>query len=230
MAWIRILYAYPSYFDDELISAIADIPQVVKYIDIPLQHAANAVLLAMNRPAAQHTAALLSKLRSRIPGLVLRTTFIAGFPGEREEDHAAVVAFAKDIGFERMGAFTFSEEEGTPAGSYPSQTPPDVRSARRDELVQLSQEVMAKFARSRVGALVHVLVDAVSPDSGFVGRTSLEAPDCDPLVFLSDADGAQPLAVGQMRLCRVEGASEFDLFASPVEDALMNTAQASAPA
>ena len=180
--WIRILYAYPSYFTDELVDAIATIPQVVKYIDIPLQHISNTTLLAMNRPPRQHTEALLTKLRDRIPGacagcalsdwlwadafmpsgLVLRTTFICGFPGEREADHAELVDFVKTFKFERMGAFTFSEEDGTPAGTYPEQVPPEVREARRDELVSLQQRICERVAERRVGSVVRVLVDGSS--------------------------------------------------------------------
>lgn len=144
--WIRILYAYPSYFTDDLIQAIADIPQVMavritirvsprvimcillflcwqvcKYIDIPLQHIANLSLLKMNRPPKEHTLTLLHKLRDRIPGLALRTTFISGFPGETEEEHRELVSFVKEFKFERLGAFAYSQEDGTPAADYPEQ-------------------------------------------------------------------------------------------------------------
>ena len=219
--WIRILYAYPSYFTDELIEAIATIPQVVKYIDIPLQHISNTVLLAMNRPPRQHTEALLRKLRDRIPGLALRSTFICGFPGEREEDHRELVEFCKSFRFERLGAFAFSEEEGTPAGAYPDQLPREVREARRDEIVQTQQRVQERFAAKRVGATLAVLVDSYDAEEGvFVGRTQLEAPDdVDPCVFLHDAGlpGVAPLAVGQLRLCHVDDCSLFDLTAHPVQ-------------
>jgi ribosomal protein S12 methylthiotransferase len=217
--WIRILYAYPSYFTEDLIDAIATIPQVVKYIDIPLQHISNTTLLAMNRPPRQHTEALLRKLRDRIPGLALRSTFICGFPGEREQDHRELVDFCKEFKFERLGAFTFSEEDGTPAGSYPEQIDPDVREARRDEIVSLQQRICERVAERRVGSVVQVLVDAIDEEGVFVGRTALEAPDVDPCVFLHDAGlpGVLPLAIGQMRLCKVDGSSMFDLTAHPIE-------------
>lgn len=217
--WIRILYAYPSYFTDALVDAIASIDKVVKYIDMPLQHISNTTLLAMNRPPRQHTEALLTRLRARIPGLALRTTFICGFPGEREEDHRELVDFCSSFRFERLGAFTFSEEEGTPAGGYPGQIPPEVREARRDELVSLQQTIQSRFAEARVGSVVDVLVDGVDEEGAFVGRTSLEAPDVDPCVFLSDAGlpGVPPLQAGQMRRCMVDGASLFDLTAHPIE-------------
>jgi len=216
--WIRILYAYPSYFTDDLIEAIARLPKVCKYIDIPLQHIANTQLLAMNRPPRQHTEMLLNTLRDRIPGLALRTTFICGFPGERPEDHAQLVSFCREFQFERLGAFAFSQEEGTPAGTYPEQIDLAVREARRDELVAQQQRICERFSISRVGSVLDVLVDAIDEEGVFVGRTQLEAPDVDPVVFLHDAGlpGVEPLSVGQMRRCKVIGASMFDLTAHPV--------------
>ena len=137
--WIRILYAYPSYFSDELITAIADIPQVAKYIDIPLQHITNLSLLRMNRPPRQHTEDLLYKLRDRIPGLALRTTFISGFPGETEEEHEELMKFCREFKFERLGAFAYSEEDGTPAAEYPDQVEMAVRELRRDQIIAQQQ-------------------------------------------------------------------------------------------
>lgn len=226
--WLRLLYCYPSYFTDELIEAIATIPQVCKYVDIPLQHADNLVLLSMNRPTQQHTEKLLGKLRERIPGLVLRTTFIAGFPGESDQAHANVVEFATRMGFQRMGAFAYSEEEGTPAAEMPSQLEREVREARRDELSALAQRMCEDFAASRVGEEVDVLIDSVgvAPDMGFdegdgdgasevvaVGRTMCEAPDIDPVVFvtLPEGVGLPPLEAGQLRRCRISNAITTDL-------------------
>lgn len=218
LKWMRILYAYPSYFSEELIDEIATNPKVCKYIDIPLQHISNLVLLAMNRPPQQHTVALLRKLRDRIPGLVLRTTFISGFPGESDAAHRELVGFAKDMGFERMGAFAYSEEDGTPAADLPEQVDHETRESRRDELVSLAQDMTMAFAQSLVGTEVDVLVDGYSEEGDLLGRTQWDAPDIDPYVFLSDADDpAVPrLAVGQVRRCRVEGVSVMDLIATPV--------------
>ncbi|KAL3144986.1 hypothetical protein ABBQ32_003490 [Trebouxia sp. C0010 RCD-2024] len=157
LQWMRILYAYPSYFTDDLIDEIAINPKVCKYIDIPLQHISNMTLLSMNRPPQEHTVKLLQKLRQRIPGLVLRTTFISGFPGETDDSHQELVEFCRDFPFQRMGAFTYSEEDGTPAAEYPDQVPQDVREARRDELVSLQQHVGEGFAESLVGRQVRRL-------------------------------------------------------------------------
>eukprot|EP00891_Asterochloris_glomerata_P001315 jgi/Astpho2/1315/Aster-06187 len=214
--WMRILYAYPSYFTDELIEEIASNPKVCKYIDIPLQHISNLTLLSMNRPPQDHTVKLLTKLRDRIPGLVLRTTFIAGFPGETEGNHRELVDFCRQFQFERMGCFTYSEEDGTPAASYPEQVPEEERQARRDELVALQQEVGERFAEGMVGQEVDVLVDSISDDGELIGRTQFDAPDVDPCVFLSESLGMPPLEIGQMRRCQVHGSVLYDLEASPV--------------
>ncbi|MEW5308342.1 MAG: hypothetical protein WDW38_000311 [Sanguina aurantia] len=199
--WIRILYAYPSYFTEELVNEIATNPKVCKYLDMPLQHVSNLTLLSMNRPPAAHTRSLLTKLRARIPSLALRTTFISGFPGESEEQHRELVDFCKEFKFERMGVFAYSEEQGTPASEFPSQT----------------------FAASLIGTEMDVLVDGWSDDGpeggSLVGRTQWDAPDVDPLVFLSDAavgSGIPALEIGQMRRCKIIGNSLFDLEAVPI--------------
>lgn len=222
LRWLRILYAYPSYFDDELVAEIATNPKVCKYIDMPLQHINNLTLLAMNRPPQAHTKALLAKLRDNIPGLALRTTFITGFPGESDEAHRELVDFAREFRFERAGAFAYSEEDGTPAAELPEQVPQRVRQRRRDELVQVQQGISEAFAASLVGQEIDVLVDGENEDGWLFGRTQWDAPDVDPIVFLSEppasaAAGIAPLQVGQMRRCRVSGTSLFDLEAYPVE-------------
>ena len=217
--WMRILYAYPSYFSDELIRAIADVPQVCKYIDIPLQHITNLSLLRMNRPPRQHTEDLLYKLRDRIPDLALRTTFISGFPGETEEEHEELMQFCRDFKFERLGAFAYSEEDGTPAMEYPDQVPEEIRAIRRDQLVSQQQEISEDFAMSRVGKDVDVLIDNWDEDmQAFIGRTTLEAPDIDPVVFVTEdkSKGLPPIEPGQMRRCNVIGSSLFDLEAQPI--------------
>ena len=215
---IRILYAYPSYFSEELIDAIADIPQVAKYIDIPLQHITNLSLLRMNRPPRQHTEDLLYKLRERIPGLALRTTFISGFPGETEAEHEELMQFCREFKFERLGAFAYSEEDGTPAAEYPDQVEQAVRDLRRDQLIAQQQQISEDFAESRVGSEVDVIVDGFNPEfDAWVGRTSLEAPDIDPIVFIQDpkeGSGLAGLEMGQIRKCKIVGTSLFDLEAN----------------
>mmetsp|Transcript_4375 Transcript_4375/g.10937 ORF Transcript_4375/g.10937 Transcript_4375/m.10937 type:complete len:524 (-) Transcript_4375:230-1801(-) len=217
LAWIRILYAYPSYFTESLIDEIANNPKVCKYIDMPLQHIDNLVLLGMNRPPRAHTENLLQKLRDRIPGLVLRTTFISGFPGESDEQHAGLVDFVRGFRFERMGAFVYSEEDGTPAAEYPDQVEEDVREARRDELVSVQQDIGIQFARSLVGQEIDVLIDGVTEDGQLYGRTQWDAPDIDPVVFIGEpAEGVAAAQVGEMRRCHVDNTSISDLDAHPV--------------
>lgn len=220
LRWIRILYAYPSYFHDELIQEIAENPKVCKYIDMPLQHISNLTLLTMNRPPKDHTVTLLKTLRDRIPELALRTTFISGFPGEREEDHRELVDFVKTFKFQRMGAFAYSEEDGTPAAEYEEQIEYDVRQARRDELISLQQGIGEEWARGMVGKETDVLIDGVTEDGEIFGRTQWDAPDIDNIVFMQEPEeglGLKPLEIGQMRRCKVTGRSIFDLEAVPIE-------------
>lgn len=216
--WMRILYAYPSYFTDELVQEIATNPKVCKYIDMPLQHISNLTLLAMNRPPRDHTVALIKKLRDNIPDLALRTTFISGFPGETDAQHRELVDFVKAHPFERMGCFAYSEEDGTPAVDLPEQVPTKIRQRRRDELISLQQRVGEGFAEQLVGREVEVLVDGFNDDGFMIGRTQWDAPDVDPLVFLSEpTDPAIPaLEAGQVRRCVITGNSLFDLEAVPV--------------
>lgn len=217
LQWIRILYAYPSYFTESLIDEIANNPKVCKYIDIPLQHIDNLVLLSMNRPPRGHTEALLHKLRERIPGLVLRTTFISGFPGESDAAHRTLVDFVRGFRFERMGAFVYSVEDGTPAAEYPEQVDEDMRVARRDELVSVQQDIGINFARSLVGRELDVLIDGVNDEGQLFGRTQWDAPDIDPVVFIGEpAEGVAPAQVGEMRRCFVDNASINDIDAHPV--------------
>lgn len=218
LSWMRILYAYPSYFTEELVQEIATNPKVCKYIDMPLQHISNLTLLAMNRPPQDHTVKLLERLRRDIPDLALRTTFISGFPGESEDQHRELVNFVKEHPFERMGCFAFSEEDGTPAASFPEQLPMKIRQRRRDELISLQQRVGEAFAEKLVGRELDVLVDGYNDDGVLIGRTQWDAPDVDPLVFLQDSSNTAipPLEVGQLRRCKVIGNSIFDLEAVPV--------------
>ncbi|KAG2500299.1 hypothetical protein HYH03_001877 [Edaphochlamys debaryana] len=218
LRWIRILYAYPSYFNDALIDEIANNPKVCKYIDMPLQHISNLTLLGMNRPPREHTLNLLAKLRARIPNLALRTTFISGFPGETDAQHRELVDFVKEFKFERMGCFAFSEEDGTPAASLPDQVPQRLRERRRDELISLQQRIGEEWAAGRAGQEVEVIVEGYNDDGWLIGRTQWDAPDVDPLVFLTEAeDPAIPrLEAGQMRRCVITSNSLFDLEATPV--------------
>mmetsp|Transcript_96189 Transcript_96189/g.140571 ORF Transcript_96189/g.140571 Transcript_96189/m.140571 type:complete len:568 (+) Transcript_96189:56-1759(+) len=213
---ISLLYCYPSYFSDELIDAIASIDKVCKYVDIPLQHISDPVLKSMNRPPMVHTKELLTKLRQRIPDLVLRTTFITGFPGETEQDHRVLVNFVKEMKFERAGVFAYSEEEGTPAATMLNQVPDEVKQVRRDEIMSLIQDAQEKYSLSLVGKEMEVIIDKAGEGGfGSVGRTRGDAPDIDCLVYF-----AQTLPVGSYVQAKILDVHGFDLvadLADPVE-------------
>jgi ribosomal protein S12 methylthiotransferase len=219
VCWIRLLYCYPSIWPEELVAEIARNDKVCKYVDIPLQHSDNLTLLAMNRPPAAHTRKILSMLRERIPGIALRTTFICGFPGETEQQHKALLDFVKDQRFERMGAFAYSEEEGTRAAEMEEQVAPKERRRRRDALVAAQHAIQCEWAEGMVGKEVDVLIDGVNEDGWLVGRTQWDAPDVDPCVFVGEpleGSGVVAAAPGELRRCLITGASLFDLEAYPV--------------
>lgn len=209
LKWIRLLYCYPSYFSDELVSAIASIDKVVKYIDIPLQHLAPTVLQRMQRPSGKSTIALLRRLRAEIPNLTLRTTFISGFPGETEEEHRELVRYARELRFERGGAFAYSQEEGTPAAEMAEQVDDDVKEARRDELISLFQDHAEEWANEQVGKSIKVIIDRMDGLDA-IGRTEGDAPDIDGSVRLPEC----VLAPGTCITAKVVAADAMELVAA----------------
>lgn len=187
--WIRLMYLYPIHFTDELISVIADSPVILPYLDMPLQHISSAVLKRMQRRVtAEQTKELVHKLRERIPNLVLRTTFITGFPGETDEQFEELRQFVQETRFERMGVFTYSLEPGTPAVRLEGHLPEDVKEARRDELMALQQEIAFEHADRLVGYELDVLIDEQVEDGIWVGRSFADAPEIDSSVIVSGAD------------------------------------------
>ena len=217
LRWIRLLYCYPSYFTDALMQAIAEVPKVVKYIDMPLQHASSKVLRAMRRPGATSTEELLGRLRNLHPDIVLRTTFIAGFPGESEDDFQELCDFASRWGFERGGAFAYSAEDGTDASQLPLQLSERVRQGRRATIENVFLNNHADWADSQVGKILNVMLDSwVDPanvlaeednphpfDSPYaVGRTEYDAPDIDGRVLIPGCP--IPLSPGTVLQCKIE--------------------------
>ena len=195
--WIRLLYAYPAYMTDEMIEAIASIPQVVKYVDMPLQHISDTVLRRMGRRMNEtKTRALLRKMRERIPGLYLRTTFIVGFPGESEEEFETLRGFIEEFRFERLGVFPYSSEETTPAAGFAGQVGKKVIEKRLEELMLTQQRIAFSQNRERRGEVVDVLVDSLVDDCDHPpaalakGRSHGEAPEIDPCVFLTEPKGS----------------------------------------
>ena len=219
--WIRLMYLYPMYFTDRLIDTIAGSRRIVPYLDMPLQHANDAVLRRMQRRVARApTEALLQKLRDRIPGLVLRTTFITGFPGETREQFEDLLGFVRQWRFERAGVFTYSLEPDTPAARLDGHLPEEEKAARRDELMLVQQGIAHDHARRQVGRVLDVIVDGPSGerDDVWLARTMGDAPDIDCLVYLT-APGTSPAAplTGRILPVEVVAASGYDLAAVPAE-------------
>jgi ribosomal protein S12 methylthiotransferase len=216
--WIRLLYLYPTTITAEVIDAIAELDKVVKYIDLPLQHAANAVLRRMKRPGTRASyTRLLQNLRARIPGVALRTTFIAGFPGETDADVAELEAFIEEIGFDHVGVFTYSHEEGTSAFDLDDDVPADVKAARQARLMARQRDLVAARQRARIGERARLVVDGPSPEHELVlqGRLPGQAPEIDPVVYLTDCDPSVFPSGGFVDV-EIVGAEGYDLVARPV--------------
>ncbi|MEX0670734.1 MAG: 30S ribosomal protein S12 methylthiotransferase RimO [Pirellulales bacterium] len=221
LEWIRLMYLYPMYFTDRLIEKIATSRKIVPYLDMPLQHASDPVLKRMqrrvNRPATEQ---LLGKLRDQIPDLVLRTTFIAGFPGETRDQFQEMVDFVERWRFERVGVFSYSLEPDTPAARLDGHLPDEEKAARRDELMLVQQGIAHDHARRQVGRTLDVIVDRPSGarDDVWIARTKADAPDIDCMVYLT-APGTSPKAPLTGRILPVEivAASGYDLAGVPAE-------------
>jgi ribosomal protein S12 methylthiotransferase len=210
--WVRVLYAYPIHFTDELIETLAGARKVLPYLDMPLQHINDRVLRRMNRRVTRaETEDLLGKLRSALPGLVLRTTFIVGFPGETEEEFSELCAFVRDTKFERAGVFPYSLEPGTPAEKLDGHLPEEVKQERRDRLMEVQQGSAFAWAAARVGTEIEVIVDGPDPEvpGHFLARGHADAPDIDCVVRLKGKN----LAPGDLARARVTGADGYDLAA-----------------
>jgi ribosomal protein S12 methylthiotransferase len=215
--WIRLLYLYPTTIDAGMIDAMAECEKVVKYIDLPLQHASDAVLKRMRRPGTRKSyETLLSNIRTRIPDVSLRTTFIVGFPGETEADFDELSGFVSAVGFDHVGVFTYSHEEGTRAGEWDDDVPASVKRKRRDRLMATQAAIVAEAQQARVGQRVRVMVDGPSADHELVlrGRLASQAPDIDPLVYLTECDPSA-YAAGQLVEGEVVGAQGYDLLVRP---------------
>lgn len=211
--WIRLLYLYPMYFSDELIDVIANSRKIIPYLDMPLQHISDAVLKRMQRRVnREQTTQLMRKLRERIPNLVMRTTFITGFPGETDEQFNELKDFVAESRFERMGVFTYSVEPDTPAVKLDGHLPEDVKNARRDELMELQQEIAFEHGDSLVGCELDVLIDAQLDDETWMGRSYADAPEIDGVVYVR----GQELQVGEFVPVEIEARQDYDLLGSVV--------------
>lgn len=207
--WVRLHYAYPGFFTDELMDVIASNPKVCKYVDMPLQHSEDSILKRMRRPGRQRDAReLIAKIRERIPGVSLRTSIIVGFPGETEEDFENLKRFIQDMEFDRLGVFTYSKEEDTPASRLPNQVPDDVKEYRANVLMELQREIAKRKNGGRVGEVIDVLIERYDGRNDvYIGRSQYDAPEIDGEVFVT---GPQ-LSIGQVARVRVTHSFEFDL-------------------
>lgn len=215
--WVRLHYAYPTHFPMELLTVIREKKNVCKYLDIALQHISDRILSAMHRHVtSDETYELISAIRREVPGIHLRTTLMVGFPGETDEDFERLVAFVKWAKFERMGAFAYSEEEGTySAEHFEDNVPEEVKQARLSKLMRIQQRVSSEVQESKVGREMRIVVDRQEGDY-FVGRTEFDSPEVDPEVLLAVKDHPQ-LETGRFYKVRIESADDFDLYAHVAE-------------
>ena len=209
------MYLYPIHFTDELIGAINDSPKVIPYLDMPLQHINDQVLKRMQRRVNRsQTEELVRKLRDRVDGLVMRTTFVVGFPGETDEQFQELKQFVEEAQFERMGVFPYSYEPDTPATKLDGHLPEEVKIARRDELMALQQEIAFEYGDSLVGSEIDVLIDEPLEDGIWVGRGYMDAPEIDGAVFVSGED----LQPGMFVPVEIVQRKDYDLVGIAVED------------
>lgn len=213
--WVRILYCYPERMTDELISVMAREPKVVKYIDLPVQHGSGKVLREMNRKGDKDSILeVLRRIREGIPGVVVRTTMIAGFPGETEEDFEELQALVREAKFERLGCFAYSQEEDTPAGEREDQLPEELRRRRADLIMEQQAPIAFAFARSCVGKKMEVLVEGME-DGRYYGRSAMDAPDIDTKVYFT---GGEKYAPGEFVRVRITGTEGYDLLGEREEE------------
>jgi ribosomal protein S12 methylthiotransferase len=217
LEWIRMLYLYPTTIGDDVLDAMAESNKVCNYVDLPLQHASDAVLKRMKRPGTRASyERLLDRIRVRVPDVALRTTFIVGFPGETDADFAELTDFVNGVGFDHVGVFTYSHEEGTSAHGLPDDVPAKLKRQRQSRLMSLQKRIVSRAQHLRVGSQVRLLVDGPSSEHDLVLRARLEsqAPDIDPMVYLTDCDPSE-FAAGAFIDAEIVGSREYDLLARP---------------
>lgn len=210
IVWIRILYCYPEEITDELIEVIRTEKKICHYLDIPIQHASDSVLQQMGRKTNQkQLIQMIEKLRQRIPDIVLRTTLIAGFPGETQQQHEEVMAFVDKMEFERLGVFAYSAEEDTAAAHLPNPVAEEVKERWRDEIMELQQEIAFERAQDQVGRQLTVLIEGkLTEENAYIGRSYMDAPNVDGYVFVTTDE---ELLSGDFVQVRITGAAEYDL-------------------
>ena len=212
--WVRVMYTYPTHISDAFLDVMAEEPKAVKYLDMPLQHASQNVLRLMKRGGNRESLErLIKRVRERVPGIGVRTTFITGFPGETEEDFAELLRFVQNVEFDRVGVFTYSDEEGTPAYDLPDKVDPKVARKRRDRLMKEQSRISRRRHKALVGQTVRVMFEGEANESELLwqGRMETQAPDIDGCVLINDApEGVMP-AAGDLVNVMITEAHEYDL-------------------
>lgn len=215
--WIRIQYCYPEEITEELIEVMKEEEKVCHYLDIPIQHASDRILKRMGRRTDQASIRrIVEKLRREIPDIALRTTMITGFPGETQEDHQELMEFVDDMEFERLGVFAYSEEEGTPAAEFPDQIPEELKNERRDEVMELQQEIAFEKSEAMIGRVMDVMIEGkVADEPAYVARTYMDGPGVDGYLFVNSGE---LFMSGDFVRVKVTGASGYDLIGEVLED------------
>ncbi len=208
--WIRVLYCYPEEITQELIDVMAEEEKICHYLDIPIQHASDAILKRMGRRTTQQQLReMIGRLRRQIPDIALRTTLISGFPGETQEDHEELMRFVDEMEFDRLGVFAYSQEEDTPAAGFPDQIPEEVKQQRRGEIMELQQEIAFAHSQDKEGQVLEVMIEGkLADENAYAGRTYMDAPGVDGYIFVNTP---LELMSGDFVRVRVTGAAEYDL-------------------
>ncbi|MGE5329980.1 MAG: 30S ribosomal protein S12 methylthiotransferase RimO [Deltaproteobacteria bacterium] len=208
--WIRLMYAYPESVTDELIDVIADEKKICKYIDLPIQHINDRVLKTMNRRSTgKQIRELITKLRNKVPGITLRTSLIVGFPGETEEEFNELYEFIKEAKFERLGAFAYSREEGTPAASLKEQLPYKTKKSRHSSIMKAQNQISKALNEQFIGQNIDVLIEGTTTKGSYFGRTYRDAPEIDGFVYIKTK---KVLVPGEIQTVKINKATEYDLF------------------
>jgi ribosomal protein S12 methylthiotransferase len=212
--WVRVMYAYPTHISDAFLAAIAETPKAVKYLDMPLQHASRNVLKLMKRGGTRESLEkLIGRVREKVPGIAIRTTFIAGFPGETEDDFEELMAFVRNCRFDNVGVFTYSDEEGTPAYDLPDKVDPKIAKQRRNRLMKEQAKISKALNKAKIGNTYKVMFEGISQESDllFQGRLESQTQDIDGYILINDMpDDFQP-QMGEIYDVRITEAHEYDL-------------------
>lgn len=215
ISWIRVLYLYPDNFNDDLIKSIKNNKKVVKYVDIPLQHINNNVLKRMNRRTSKEDIkSLINKLRKEIPEIVIRTTFIVGFPGETEDDFYELLDFISEVKFERLGVFTYSQEEDTPAYNLPDQVLEEIKEYRRDRVMEIQKDISEDIMMNKVEKTFDVLIEEFCDNNTYIGRTYMDSPEIDGVVYVNSLE---ELNLGSFVKVKITDYLEYDLIGEVIQ-------------